>query len=241
MTAEADDHPASPTQDALRMLDGCVIFGALDIAARRRLAGHAHRRRFAAGATIFQSGSPGHSMMAVVKGTVRITARSQRGTEIVLADLAPGEVVGEIAILDGGERTADAIALTNCELVALERRDVLPFLEQHPEVCLKLLEVLSKRLRRTDEWITEIALAHISVRLAKVLLSLTTPRDRRGEDNRVLRVALSQRELGSMIGASRERVNRCLKEWQRKGFIQLKTRSITIVAPQAIKEIAELG
>lgn len=241
MAAEADAPLGKSTQDALRMLDGCLIFSALDVGARRRLAEHAHQCRFAAGETIFQSGSPGHAMMAVVKGTVRITARSQRGTEIVLAELAPGEIVGEIAIFDGGDRTADAVALTNCELVALERRDVLPFLQQHPEVCLKLLQVLSTRLRRTDEWITEIALAHISVRLAKVLLRLTASRDRRGESNRGSRIALSQRELASMIGASRERVNRCLQQWQRQGMVAIKKRSITLVDPKAIREIAEFG
>jgi CRP/FNR family transcriptional regulator, cyclic AMP receptor protein len=231
----------SPSQDALRMLDGCVVFRALDIAARRWLAEHARRRHFDAGQTIFESGSPGHSMMAVVTGTVRITARSSRGTEIMLAVLSQGEIVGEIALLDGGERTADATALTDCELVVLERRVVLPFLEQHPKACLKLLEMLAQRLRHTDEWITEIALAQIAARLAKVLLSTATAEGRRGGDARVFNVTLTQRELGSMIGASRESVNRCLKQWQRDGIVKLQPSRITILAEEAIKEIAEFG
>jgi CRP/FNR family cyclic AMP-dependent transcriptional regulator len=223
------------------MLDGCVVFRALDVDARQWLADHAQRRRFAAGETIFELGSPGHSMMAVVTGTVRITARSARGTEIMLAVLSQGEIVGEIALLDGGERTADATALTDCELVVLERRVVLPFLEQHPKACLKLLEVLAQRLRHTDEWITEIALAQIAARLAKVLLGTAISQDRRSGDSRVLSVTLTQRELGSMIGASRESVNRCLKQWQRDGIVQLKPSSITIVDADAVREVAEFG
>jgi CRP/FNR family cyclic AMP-dependent transcriptional regulator len=198
---------ASPARDALRMLDACVVFGVLDSNARRRLAEHAQRRQFAAGETIFQSGSPGHSMMAVVTGSVRITARSQRGAEVMLAVLTQGEIVGEIALLDGGERTADATALTNCELVVLDRRDVLPFLEQHPKACLKLLEVLAQRLRHTDEWITEIALAQIAVRLAKVLLGTANLQDRRSDKNSVLVVALTQRErepLPAAMAAGRD-------------------------------------
>jgi CRP/FNR family transcriptional regulator, cyclic AMP receptor protein len=241
MAKEARMHHASLARDALRMLDACIVFRVLDSNARRRLAEHAQRRQFAAGETIFQSGSPGHSMMAVLTGSVRITARSQRGAEVMLAVLTQGEIVGEIALLDGGERTADATALTNCELVVLDRRDVLPFLEQHPKACLKLLEVLAQRLRHTDEWITEIALAQIAVRLAKVLLGTANLQDRRSDKNSVLVVALTQRELGSMIGASRESVNRCLQQWQREGIVQLKTGSIIILAQEAMKEIAELG
>jgi CRP/FNR family cyclic AMP-dependent transcriptional regulator len=241
MAKEARVQHDSPTKDALRMLESCVVFRALDGGARRRLADHAKRRQFAAGQTIFASGSPGHSMMAVVTGSVRITARSVRGTEVMLAVLTQGEVVGEIALLDGGERTADATALTNCELVVLDRRDVLPFLEQHPKACLKLLEVLAQRLRHTDEWITEIALAQIAARLAKVLLGTTDPQGRRSDKNRVLSIALTQRELGSMIGASRESVNRCLQQWQRGGIVQLKPGQIIILNRDAMQEIAELG
>jgi CRP/FNR family cyclic AMP-dependent transcriptional regulator len=241
MSKEARVQPGGPTKDALRMLDSCVVFRALDTDARRRLAEHAKRRQFAAGQTIFTSGSPGHSMMAVVTGSVRITARSVRGAEVMLAILTQGEVVGEIALLDGGERTADATALTDCELVVLDRRDVLPFLEQHPKACLKLLEVLAQRLRHTDEWITEIGLAQIAARLAKVLLGTAGPQDRRKDDSRTVSVALTQRELGSMIGASRESVNRCLQQWQREGIVQLKPGWIIILNREAMQEIAELG
>jgi CRP/FNR family transcriptional regulator, cyclic AMP receptor protein len=227
-------------EDALRMLERCAVFRALEVDARRQLAAHAQRRRFAAGDLIYQSGSAGQSMMAVVTGTVRISAHSPQGKEIILADLPPGEVVGEIAVLDGGQRSADAHALTNCEVLVLERRDVLPFLEQHPQACLKLLELVCQRLRNTDQWITDIAFAEVPMRLAKVLLAAVAAQGRRA-DGRPPRLSFSQRELGSMVGATRESVNRCLQQWQREGIVQLKEGWIVILGEPGLREIAELA
>jgi len=227
-------------EDALRMLERSAVFRALEVDARRRLAAHAQRRRFAAGELILQSGSAGQSMMAVVMGTVRISAHSPQGKEIILADLPPGEIVGEIAVLDGGQRTADATALTNCEVLVLERRDVLPFLEQQPKACIKLLELVCQRLRNADQWITDIAFAEVPMRLAKVLLAAVAAQGRRA-DGRPPRLAFSQRELGSMVGATRESVNRCLQQWQREGIVQLKEGWIIILGEPGLREIAELA
>jgi CRP/FNR family transcriptional regulator, cyclic AMP receptor protein len=222
--------PDSVRDDAGRLLRRCALFAGLDEAALRALATHAHRRRFTAGETIFRIGAPGQSMMAVLTGTVRISAPSPDGKEIVLADLGAGEVFGEIALLDGKERSADAVALTNCDLLVLERRDMLGYLERHPSIAVKLLEVLCERLRRTDQQIGEIAFLGLPTRLAKALVRLggATPQ---------AKLALSQRELGSMIGGTRESVNRCLREWHRRGFIELNEGWIIIRDTPALEEI----
>jgi CRP/FNR family cyclic AMP-dependent transcriptional regulator len=177
-------------------------------------------------------------MMAVVTGTVRIVATSPQGKEIVLGDLKAGEVFGEIALLDGGERSADAVALTNCELVALERRDLMAALQRNPEACLRLLEVVCKRLRETDERITEIAFFELPVRLAKVLLRTAVAAGASRAANP--KVALSQRELGNMIGGTRESVNRCLRDWQRRGIIRLAKGWIILEDSAALTELAGL-
>ena len=216
--------------DAGRMLRRVALFAGLDDEALRSLATHAQRRRFAAGEVIFRIGAPGQSMMAVVNGTVRISAPSPDGKEIVLADLGVGEVIGEIALLDGKERSADAVALTNCDLLVLERRDMLGYLERHPSIGVKLLEVLCERLRRTDQQIGEIAFLGLPTRLAKALLRL-------GGNNPQAKLALSQRELGSMIGGTRESVNRCLREWNRRGFIELNEGWIIIRDRPALEQL----
>ncbi|MGO8919389.1 MAG: Crp/Fnr family transcriptional regulator [Stellaceae bacterium] len=216
--------------DASRLLRRSSLFAGMDEAALRLMAGHAHRRRFASGEVIFRVGSPGQSMMAVLAGMVRITAPSTDGKEIVLADLGSGEVFGEMALLDGGERSADAAALTNCDLLVLERRDMLTVLERHPGVAIKLLQVLCERLRRTDQQISEIAFLGLPMRLAKALLRV-------GGGAPQAKLALSQRELGTMIGGTRESVNRCLREWHRRGVIQLEEGWIIIRDAAALEEI----
>jgi CRP-like cAMP-binding protein len=222
------------------MLDRCALFHVLDDVTKRQLAARAQRRRYGVGDVIFRVGSPGDIMMAVMTGTVRIVAPSPQGKEIVLGDLQVGEVFGEIALLDGGERSADAIALTNCELVALERRDMLAVLERHPEACLRLLEVMCKRLRLADERITEIAFFDLPVRLAKVLMRTAVHGTAGAAKPAAPKVALSQRELGNMIGGTRESVNRCLRDWQRRGIIRLAKGWIILEDKAALADLAGL-
>jgi CRP/FNR family cyclic AMP-dependent transcriptional regulator len=146
---------------------------------------------------------PGLTIRRPTSTTSAAVIPSQEGREIVLAVLLPGEVFGEIALLDGKERTADARAMTACDLAVLERRDVLEFLERQPNAWPRVVEVLCDRLRATDLQMAEVAMQQLPVRLAKVLLRMTyvealsRPADR---------VQVSQRELGNIVGAARESV-----------------------------------
>jgi CRP/FNR family transcriptional regulator, cyclic AMP receptor protein len=118
-------------------------------------------RNFAAGETIFLKGSPGDHMMAVLSGTVRISVASAGGRALVLATLVPGELFGEIALLDGKERTADATAATECSLAILDRTEVLSFLERYPATWPSIVTVLCDRLRKTDEHLADRAPAQL--------------------------------------------------------------------------------
>jgi CRP-like cAMP-binding protein len=196
-------------------------------------------RNFAAGETIFLMGSMGDSLMAVLSGSVRISVPSPDGKEIVLAIIPPREVFGEIALLDGKERTADARAIGACSLALLERRDVLSFLNNHPKVWPKMVDVLCARLRNTDQHIAEIALLELPARLAKALLRLSNGEN--GPANRgALQIQLSQRELGNMCGASRESINKCLRGWQRRGIVQVEEGAVTVTNRTALDELANL-
>jgi len=223
------NNPAA--ERGLKLLEKCTLFGALDAMARRELAEHAHPRHFAAGDAICRIDEHGDSMMAVVLGVVRISLPAARGKEIILADLRAGEVFGEIALLDGKPRSANATALTNCELIVLERRDVLPFLERNPAACMKLMELLCARVRRSDERMSDIAFFDLPARLAKTLLSY--PAQAHG----AAKLSLSQRELAEMSGGTRENVNRCLRDWQRRGILELKDRWTIILKPEALREL----
>src|SRR5215471_8560853 len=190
-------------EDARRQLAKCVLFRGLATGEREALIGRARMRQVGDGEPIFLMGSPGTSMMAVLSGRVRISIPSNEGREIVLAVLQPGEVFGEIAVLDGKDRTADAHAVTACILAVLERRDVLEFLERQPDAWPRVVEVLCGRLRATDRQMAEVAMQQLPVRLAKALLrmsyveTLSRPAER---------IQVSQRELGNIVGAARESV-----------------------------------
>jgi len=221
------------TEQARKLLEGGALFKALDEHERRDLARHAQPRSFAASEPIFHVGDPGHSMMGVVVGTVRISLPTWKGREIILADLPSGELFGEIAVLDGKPRSANATALTKCELLILEQRDIVPFLKRSPTACLNLMQLLCGRIRRSDERMSEIAFFDLRARLARALLRY--PAQGRGP----AKIALSQRELAEMSGATRENVNRCLREWQRSGILELKNRWTIILKPEALHALED--
>jgi CRP-like cAMP-binding protein len=219
-------------EDARRLLAECSLFRGLSSDERNVLVARAHLRNFGAGDTIFLMDSAGDSMMAILEGNVRISVPSPEGKEIVLAILHSGEVFGEIALLDGKGRTADARAMTRCNVAVLDRRDVLAFFERQPKAWPKLVEVLCDRLRRTDQHLAEMALLEIPLRLAKTLLRLLAV-DATGPQ-----IALSQRELGNIVGASRESVNKCLNEWQRRGIVTIEENFITIANRKVLEQLA---
>jgi len=229
----------NPLEDARRLLGNCVLFRGLVASEKDTLLARARLRRFAPGETIFLIGAPGDSMMAVLSGKVRISVPSPEGREIVLAILNDNEVFGEIAMLDGRERTADARAMTPCTVATLGRHDVLAYFDRHPEAWKRLVEVLCARMRLTDQHIAEVALLQLPVRLAKSLLRLTVDAAGPAAPRRDAAIELSQRELGNVVGAARESVNKCLREWQRCGTIRIENGLITIADRRALEDLAE--
>lgn len=203
------------------LLSKSFIFDALDSQARQELANFSYIKRFSSGDSIFTMGEPGQSMMAIAEGTVRVTMFTPSDREVTLNDLQAGDVFGEIAMLDGQERSANVKALTNCTLVVLERRALLDVLQRNPGLSVRLIELLCQRVRRSDERMIEIAFLDLPARLAKLLLRLTvTPPA--SEDKPLTKLSQSQSELASMIGNTRENVNRCLRKWQKAELINLQ-------------------
>jgi CRP-like cAMP-binding protein len=132
-------------------------------------------------------------------------------------------------MLDGKPRSANATALTKCELLVLERRDVLPVLEKYPAACLKMMEILCARIRRSDERMSDIAFFDLPARLAKTLLHYPA------QGHGPAKLSLSQRELAEMAGGTRENVNRCMRDWQRRGILELRDRWTIILKPDVLR------
>jgi CRP/FNR family transcriptional regulator, cyclic AMP receptor protein len=225
-------------KDAHRLLGDCVLFSGLSAEERAAIAAQARIRTFNAGETVFNLGSPGDYMMALLNGTIRISVPSPDGKELMLTLIQPGEVFGELAVLDGKERSADAIAENECTLAMLYRHDVLAFFQRNPSAWPKLVEVLCQRLRRTDQVFAEVALLQLPVRLAKMMLRLLESRGN-SAPAKGGKIGFSQRELANMVGGTRESVNRCLRNWQRSGIVQISDGSILVMKQDALEDIAE--
>jgi CRP/FNR family cyclic AMP-dependent transcriptional regulator len=185
--------------------------------------------------TIFAKGDPGSSLFAICKGAVKITAPSVDGHDAVFNLIGKGDIFGEIALLDGRPRSADAIAITDCELFVIERRDFLPLVREEPEIALKLIEILCARLRQTTEQAENLMFLHLPGRLAKALLRLSES-DGNGRERRV---DVTQKDLGNIIGMSRESTNRQLRIWEQSKWVRLERGGIIVLSVNALERVAE--
>jgi len=224
-----------------RILADHLLFRELSPTERDALLAYARVEHYAAGRTIFHKGSPGRGMMAVLAGRVRISASGADGREIVLNIIEEGEVFGEIALLDGKERSADAIAATNCDLLVIDRRDFIPFLDNHPGLAVRLMAVLCERLRRTTQQVEDVLFLDLPSRLAKKLLDLAERRAERTPAGLRFDSRLSQREIGTMIGLSRESVNKQLGQWQEEGLIAVEKGVITLLNVGELRNLIPAG
>jgi CRP-like cAMP-binding protein len=231
-----DHRPAERVRDKLSLLRNHPLFGDLPAQVIEHLGSYMKTRKVARGGTIFAKGDPGSGLLGVLSGAVRVSVASSEGKDIVLNTFHEGDIFGEIALLDGQPRTADATATTDCELIVIERRDFVPFLRDHPDVMLKFIEILCARLRRTSEQVQDVTFLNLPTRLAKTLLKLevegAAPRGK---------LAITQRELSQMIGRSRESTNKQLRAWTKRGWIRLERGGVTIVAPDKLASVATEG
>jgi CRP/FNR family transcriptional regulator, cyclic AMP receptor protein len=238
MSTPRHGRPAGRAPDKLTLIREHPLFRDLPPSVIEHLGSYMKSRRVARGTTIFAKGDPGSGLMGVLSGAVKVSVASAEGKDIVLNIFREGEIFGEIALLDGRPRTADATAMTACELVVIERRDFVPFLSGNPDVMLKFIEILCSRLRRTSEQVQDVTFLNLPTRLAKTLLQLmaseegATPRSK---------VAITQREISQIIGRSRESTNKQLRVWAKRGWIQLVRGGVTVVAPDKLAAVAAEG
>ena len=204
------------------------LLSQLDAAEMDELLTLAVTERFTEGDVIFHKGDPGEDLFAILSGRVGINTFSAEGKEIFLNILDPGTVFGEIALLDGKERTAGAVAMQESNLLRIRRTEFLPFLERHPKLCIRLMSVLCERLRWTSDIIEDTIFLDIPRRLAKRLLTLADRHGESFEGGYLIHIRLSQEELGHMLGATRESVNKGLKSLQKLGAISYDDGRIVI-------------
>jgi len=235
MTGLKDTPTLFRDADKRTLLQTHYLFSKLSPKQIDRLAACIVGKSVARGTSICTKGDPGSSLFVVCQGTVKISVPSADGHDAVLNLIGKGDVFGEIALLDGRPRTADVVAITDCELFVIERRDFLPLVKEEPEIALKMIEILCAKLRRTTEQAENLMFLHLPGRLAKALLRLSDGDDRSCER----KVAVTQKNLGNIIGMSRESTNRQLRIWEEQGWVRLERGGIVILSAKALERIAE--
>jgi CRP/FNR family transcriptional regulator, cyclic AMP receptor protein len=214
-----------------------TFFGGLPDAALDQLIGRGHLKAFAKGEVICRRGEPGDNLMVMLSGQAKVVTVTVDAKEVVLNFLGPGDLNGEIAVMDGKGRTADTIALENCEVFSVNARILLPALSAHPAALLEIIQVLCEKLRAASAIIEDNTLEMRS-RTAKGLLRLAEQHGRTGRAGVRLQLTMSQRELGAYLDLSRENVSRQLARLRDVGVIAFDGRYITITNQAGLAAIA---
>ncbi|BBE71465.1 Crp/Fnr family transcriptional regulator [Oharaeibacter diazotrophicus] len=214
-----------------------ALFAALTPDDRAAVAALARRRGHPAGTVLFQRGDPGRDMLVVAAGRIRLSVLSPEGRELSLRHAGPGSLIGEIAVLDGGPRSADATAVTDVELWSVARADLDRLIAARPHVARVFVDVLCAKLRDTTEQLETVALYRLEARLARFLLGLAKGLPVEAGKAR-LELPFNQSEIADVIGASRPKVNRAFAELEAAGAIERVPGGL-ICRPGRLAAVAE--
>jgi len=213
-------------------------FADLEPDAFEQLCRYAKHSMLKRGASIFSKGDPGNSLFAVISGTVKISISSPDGRSAILNLIGAGEIFGEIALLDGGARSADAIANSNCELFVIDRREFIPFVKSQPTLAMKFIELLCTRLRWTSDQVEQVILQNLPGRLASALLRLTE-KHKLAPQGRT--IAITQQEISEMVGMTRESINKQLRAWAARNWVRLEHGAIVVLDAEPLQALAGAG
>lgn len=203
------------------------LFASLPYADQENLVSLVRRKAIRKGELLFRQGDEGTALYIILEGRIKISV-SRRTDTVTLAILGQGEFLGEMALLDDLPRSADAMALEDSQLYALNRKDFLSFLKNNENAVHAVLTALSLRLRKTDNLLAEMCFLNLSVRLVSRLVELAEPLAVNETTPQVCTIKISQQELGDILGVSRESINKELKILRSKGYVSTSRNSILI-------------
>ena len=218
--------------DILDRLPKQSILAALDPSEARAILAAAPTRRFAKGQVLMDMGDDGDSLMVILDGLTKVSVVTPAGREPTLDYVGAGGLIGELSVLDGAARSARITAVDPTEVIAIYRRDVIPYLERNGRAALAVIRALCERLRRTND-LLETTTMGLEPKLARGILRLLPA----GEAE----LRLSQGEIANAVALSRENVNRQLREWQDMGFVDLARGRIAVRDRAALQEIADIA
>jgi CRP/FNR family cyclic AMP-dependent transcriptional regulator len=228
------------SDQAVMLLAQTTLFANLDDASRASLASVSVNRSYKKGELICNQGDLGETLFIIVEGHVKVFVTSEDGDEMVLATLGPSDVFGELALIDGGPRSASAEALEPTAVLALTRTVLLDVLRRNPASMDSLLRSLGSLVRRLTEQASDLVFLDLYGRVAKLLLGLAEREPGPEEEPITLDLHVTQTDLAAMVGGSRQSVNQILHAFERRGYLDLKGRKIVLRKPEELRRRAGL-
>jgi CRP/FNR family transcriptional regulator, cyclic AMP receptor protein len=222
------------SDELVRILHATDLFGSVPAEELEAVAAASRLRVFRRGQVVFTAGQPGDTVIVVVSGRLKVVVRSAEGGELTLTVVQPGGVFGELAAVDGGPRSADAETLEESRLLLIPRELVQDMCARVPAVSLAVAKSLAATLRRLTEGTSDLVFLDLPRRVAKVLLS--QPPDEHG----VIRLKMSQEQLAHQAAGTRQSVNAALRGFERRGWIEIHDRAVTVKQAAALSRFAEI-
>jgi CRP/FNR family transcriptional regulator/CRP/FNR family cyclic AMP-dependent transcriptional regulator len=220
----------------IEFLQQTALFADINEAELQAIAQYIIPRTFKQGEIIFHEGDPGRFLYLVKSGQVRIFINGLDGSETsVILFGKPGDIFGELAIIDGLTRSASAVALGETVLYTMNRESFRRQMRQYPQLALNFMKVLSQRVRYNTRQMDSFATLDVPQRLARKLLELAQDYGRASNTGVQIDMTLTQTNLASLIGATRESTNKCLREFRKQGWINLENGQISILDPDALR------
>ena len=220
------------TIDVTDILRATSLLGSVPAQDLDTVAAASRLRSFRRGQVVFTTSDPGDTVIVVVSGKVKVTVRSADGGELTLAIIHPGGLLGELGVVDGGPRSADAETMEDCQLLLIPREAIRDICARVPSAAQALTNSIAATLRRLTEATADLVFLDLPRRVAKILLSQP-----RGDDG-TIRFKANQEELARQAGSTRQSVNAALRAFERRGWIELHDRAVTVKQPDALSRFA---
>lgn len=211
---------------AVHVLRNSPSFRDLDEQSLEEIEALCANRHFEPGETVFLQGEPGTTLFGVLSGKIRITVSSEAGQELHLNLIEPGEIIGEIAFIDGGPRTATGTAAEPTTCFTIQRAPFFALLDRRPQITRHLLALLCERVRWTSRLVADSAFLSVPDRMLIRLRDLAASGEHQEDGG--IRIRISQQELADYLGVSRQVVNGYLRDWQRDGRVDLSRGAVTL-------------
>ena len=225
--------------DLAAALGKTALLSSLTPTELKTLAARSVRKLFTSGELLFSEGEPCNGLHIIAQGKVRIFKTSPNGREQVLAVNVPGESVAELPVFDGGPFPASAVAIDDAEVALISRRDFQAYCMEHPEVSLKVLQVVGSRLRRLVGIIEELSFTTIRQRLISSLLKLAQNEGKKTARGIEFQLPTTHQELASQLGTVRELVSRNLMRLQAEGLLDVDARQIVVKDLEGLKALLD--